>query len=550
MLDPNDPRMENLRRASQITMAQKETIQKELDKLSDEELNLMLDQDENLRDFISVGADQDNSGIVVNYANQPQNQQISFQPSWNGTGGMNQQTANLFGNLFGMNWGYNNTDKRYQMYQQHPGMKLYNLNPYNFYDENQLFDYYQYLEDQRKQECDMNYVFSRMGATLDGSKEAIEWAEQFKFKPADDIVKEQQEARLKADEERRKEIYGEDGRKTVYGVYDANGYRFERAPSFRVRNAETGEIVLEVNHKKDENGRSYVIHSITEDRKRAYEMQVMYTDHIRAVRFGEAFRELFNKDYYGNIAKWNSWNEMGLSIGDKMKLYEDEQVDWEKHAKLVQKALITSSYSRDKFSEILKKCCHTELDYANKSQFFSLSYDFERDLKYKSLISTPEEMQNDPLVHQKLQEEYEIKRKQFLDKVYSGNLGCNMMIDANYHPTFPKPNLDDLTLEDFEKPENHVMYTQIVTPEIATKNLFIPEATQKQPESMEDILAMNGVKLDANGQVIPSQRTVGIMTVDDDTGQIISQQEWDMTPDTECRSANNDMTNEELGELF
>ena len=125
-----------------------------------------------------------------------------------------------------------------------------------------------------------------------------------------------------------------------------------------------------------------------------------------------------------------------------------------------------------------------------------------------------------------------------------------MMIDANYHPTFPKPNLDDLTLEDFEKPENHVMYTQIVTPEIATKNLFIPEATQKPPESMEDILAMNGVKLDANGQVIPSQRTVGIMTVDDDTGQIISQQEWDMTPDTECKTASNDMTNEELGELF
>jgi hypothetical protein len=77
--------------------------------------------------------------------------------------------------------------------------------------------------------------------------------------------------------------------------------------------------------------------------------------------------------------------------------------------------------------------------------------------------------------------------------------------------------------------------------------MFIPDnKSNDKPLSREEILAMNGVKLDANGQVIPQQRTIGYMTVDDDTGQVISQQEFDVAVGHQGNSANNNMTDEEL----
>lgn len=554
-MEANDPRMENLRRASAVTRQQSQAIMNQLNSMNDEEVNMLLSENEELRDFISVDADKDNSGIVVNYANQLQNgntNQITFQAPWEGNlatgGGMSPQTLNLFqtSGLLGNFWNFGQNDKRVQVYNQHPGMRLYNLNPYQFLDENDLMDYYMMLESQREKQENLNYVFCRFGARADGSQEALDWAEQFKFKPADDIVREQAEARRKAEEERRKELYGEDGTRTVYNVYDANGYRLQRSFNFKVVNTETGEVVKEVKCRKDENGQSYDIHTISEDRKLAYEIQQLHNAFYQDARFKQVFARLFNQDYFGNIAKWEGWKQAGLTSAQMYTLYEDERVDWKKHAKLIDRALMKASYSREKFSDILKKCVHTELDFANKSNFFGLSYDFERDLHYKKLTSTPEEMQNDPMVHSKLQQEYEIKRRLFMEKVNSGQLGCNMMMDANYHPTFPKPNIDSLTIEDFSKPENQVMYTQIVTPQIATPNMFIPSNPENKPLSKEEILAMNGVKMDENGQVIPQQRTMGFMTVDDDTGQVIAQQEFDVATGNQGAVASNDMTDEQL----
>lgn len=560
-MDMNDPRIANLRRAAGITRQQGNAIMSQLDQMTDEQVNSMLDQNDDLRDFISIGADGNNGGYVVNYAEQPQNKKeetISFQAPWEGNlssvqnggpqimGGFYQQN-NLFGNFW-----MQQSDPRVQEYNKHPGMRLYNINPYAFYDAQMLLDFYNHLEEERANQENLTYMFASLGARLnDNSQELVDYAEQFKFKPADQIVQEQIEARQKAEEEKRKELYHEDGSpKTVYDVYDSNGYRFQKVSGFTFECITTGEVLIDYKPRKDENGQSYEIHTLTEDRQKAYKEQQIRMAAAYAARFDEMFARLFNADYFGNIAKWESWHREGLSDSEIAKRYEDERVDWKKHEAIINRALMSASYSREKFHDILAKCCHCDLDYANKSDFFSLSYDFERDLHYKSLISTPEEMENDPLVHTKLQQEYEIKRKMFMDKVNSGNLGCDMMMDAHYHPTFPKPNIDSLTLEDFNKPENHVMYTQIVTPHLATPNLFIPDNTQSQQPSREE-LARLGVNLDENGQPIPSERTVGFMTVDDDTGEVLSQQEFKVPIDgQQCASASDDMTDDELSKLF
>ena len=551
-----EERMANLRRASAMTRMQDAQIQNTLSGMSNEQVECFIDQNPDVAEMLSISADSDNSGIVVNYANQPNNQQeISISPPWEtnfSVAGQPQGRVNLFqvgsnpatGMSFNYGFGMNSNDERFKKYT--PGMRLYGINPYNFPNANQMIDYFNMLEKQREFAQNQQYGWALISARTVGTQEMLDWAESLKFKPADQVYKEMEESKTKAEQERIKAMT-EEGNDVVYDVYDVNGIRLQRACDFSIINKESGEVISEVVHKKDKLGQSFTVHTQVEDRKQQYELQQMYTQIANYNRYVDTFAKLFYKQYDDNKNRWKRWKDAGLSTAEQYAMYEDERIDWAKHQKLLERALRTASYSRDTFRDILSSCCHTELDYSNRSDFFSLSYDFERDLHYKTLISTPQEMNNDPMVHQKLQQEYDIKRKMFMDKVMSGNLGCQMATDAHYHPTFAKTPIDQLTLEDYNKPENQFMYTETVTPEIATKNMFIPE--NMSGIMTKEKLASMGVQLDENGQVIPQQRTIGTISIDDDTGQVLSQQEFDIGPQTGA-SASDSMSDDVLKNLF
>ena len=551
-----EERMANLRRASAMTRMQDAQIQNTLSGMSNEQVEGFIDQNPDVAEMLSISADSDNSGIVVNYANQPNNQQeISISPPWEtnfSVAGQPQGRVNLFqvgsnpatGMSFNYGFGMNSNDERFKKYT--PGMKLYGINPYNFPNANQMIDYFNMLEKQREFAQNQQYGWALISARTVGTQEMLDWAESLKFKPADQVYKEMEESKTKAEQERIKAMT-EEGNDVVYDVYDVNGIRLQKACDFTIINKESGEVISEVVHKKDKLGQSFTVHTQVEDRKQQYELQQMYTQIANYNRYVDTFAKLFYKQYDDNKNRWQRWKDAGLSTAEQYAMYEDERIDWAKHQKLLERALKTASYSRDTFRDILSSCCHTELDYSNRSDFFSLSYDFERDLHYKTLISTPQEMNNDPMVHQKLQQEYDIKRKMFMDKVMSGNLGCQMATDAHYHPTFAKTPIDQLTLEDYNKPENQFMYTETVTPEIATKNMFIPE--NMSGIMTKEKLASMGIQLDENGQVLPQQRTIGTISIDDDTGQVLSQQEFDLGPQTGA-SASDSMSDDVLKNLF
>ena len=551
-----EERMANLRRASAMTRMQDAQIQNTLSGMSNEQVEGFIDQNPDVAEMLSISADSDNSGIVVNYANQPNNQQeISISPPWEtnfSVAGQPQGRVNLFqvgsnpatGMSFNYGFGMNSNDERFKKYT--PGMRLYGINPYNFPNANQMIDYFNMLEKQREFAQNQQYGWALISARTVGTQEMLDWAESLKFKPADQVYKEMEESKAKAEQERIKAMT-EEGNDVVYDVYDVNGIRLQKACDFSIINKESGEVISEVVHKKDKLGQSFTVHTQVEDRKQQYELQQMYTQIANYNRYVDTFAKLFYKQYDDNKNRWQRWKDAGLSTAEQYAMYEDERIDWAKHQKLLERALRTASYSRDTFRDILSSCCHTELDYSNRSDFFSLSYDFERDLHYKTLISTPQEMNNDPMVHQKLQQEYDIKRKMFMDKVMSGNLGCQMATDAHYHPTFAKTPIDQLTLEDYNKPENQFMYTETVTPEIATKNMFIPE--NMSGIMTKEKLASMGVQLDENGQVLPQQRTIGTISIDDDTGQVLSQQEFDLGPQTGA-SASDSMSDDVLKNLF
>ena len=539
-MSKRDERRANLMRASAMTRVQAAQIDSALAGMSNEQLEAFIDNNPEVQDMLTISADTDNSGIVINYAGQPNNQheEISVSPPWEAdfSAPKPQGRVNLFqvgsnptsGMSFMPNGFVNNmngNDERIKQYT--PGMQLYGINPYNFPNAIQMVDYFNMCEKQREWNCNQQYGWALFMARGANTREMYEWAESFKFIPADQIVNERQEAQAKAEEERQKALM-EEGNNVIYDVYDVNGIRLQRACDFEIIKNSTGEVVRKVTHKKDKLGQSFTVHTQLEDRKREYELQQLYNDIICYNKLAKAASDLFTKQYEDNKARWAKWEAEGLTRAEQWARWEDERIDWGKHEKAIYRALKTASFSREHFRDILASCCNMELNYANRSNFFSLSYDFERDLHYKSLISTPEEMNADPMVHQKLQEEYDIKRKMFMNKVQSGNLGCEMAQDAHYHPTFAKTPIHELTLEDFKKPENQFMYTQTCTPEIATKNMFIPE--DLSGSMTKEKLANMGVHFDANGQVIPQQRTMGIVSIDDDTGEVLSHQEFDVTP--------------------
>ena len=109
-------------------------------------------------------------------------------------------------------------------------MKLYGMNPYNFYNANQMVEYFNNLEQQREYAQNQKYGWALLMARFSGSEEMMKWAEGFKFKPADQLYEEQQEAIAKAEKERQ-EALQEDESDIIYDVYDCNGVRFQRACS-------------------------------------------------------------------------------------------------------------------------------------------------------------------------------------------------------------------------------------------------------------------------------------------------------------------------------
>lgn len=547
----------------QLATQEQEYMRNQLKQYEDEELLRQLEQAEYEAEQQQgkVIGDGGSDGIIVNYANQPNNG-FSFQPTWNANGTMNPTMGNSgmngpmqFGGCGQMPYNPFQSDERMVVYNQHPGMRLYNLNPYAFMDADYLMDYYNYLESEREKQQNLNYVLMRAGCR--GNDEMEEWVEQFKFIPGDELIKRQNEMRIKAEKEARRQKYGfdpDEGPRSsiIYDVYDANGYRFEKSFSFKIYDEETGEVVKEVNRRKDELGQSYEIHTIAEDREQQAAIQRYYMDMNATIAFRQTFARLFNAERNKWIDKWESWKSQGLSWGEIYREWENERVDWERQEALINRALQISSFSKKQFHEIIRDFC--PLDWEHRPKFFSLSYDYARDMKYKELTSTPEELQNDPSVKQRMQDEFNLKRKLFMDKVESGRLACDMMECANTIPAVPKPCIADLTLEDFSKPENKVRYSNTLHPERDMGDAFIPKDLGPDLSKMSEVEIMKacGVNVDENGNILPLQREVTHEVLDENGNVISSETRFFEGEELQnmCRQANDAMSNEELSTMF
>ena len=55
-----------------------------------------------------------------------------------------------------------------------------------------------------------------------------------------------------------------------------------------------------------------------------------------------------------------------------------------------------------------------------------------------------------------------------------------------------------------------------------------------------------GVNVDDNGNIVPLKRTIGYVSVDDDTGEILSQEEFDVGPGSGAHDVSEKMSDDKL----
>ena len=73
-----EERRANLMRASAMTRVQDAQIQNSLNGMSDEEVQNFVDSNPDVAEMLTVGADTDNSGNIINYDNQPNKQDAIY----------------------------------------------------------------------------------------------------------------------------------------------------------------------------------------------------------------------------------------------------------------------------------------------------------------------------------------------------------------------------------------------------------------------------------------------------------------------------------------
>ena len=325
--------------------------------------------------------------------------------------------------------------------------------------------------------------------------------EEHKFIPAEEeyksIIEEQERKRQEAIEEERalreEGIISEITYSTMENpIYDSRGIRYQKVHAFKVIDKATGEVVKEVKYdKRDSHGQAYIEVSKVEDDRERMKLQTFYGDINRYTNMLRYGIYLFNKAKHDNYVKWETWKQMGLSEEEMYARYEDERIDWNREQKKVERMLRTAGYSRENFLNAMKVCADS-LNYFNDSRIFSHGYDFERDLRYKYLQCEDEQMIKDPQVINRIHDAYELKRQEFRDKVsYSpADPGDNAYF--RYSP--PKTNLDQLTLEDYQKPENQQFYTANEKKRFGG-NMFIPPELSgyKGPTKLDEFKPGGGI---------------------------------------------------------
>lgn len=477
----SEERMNRLRQASEQARKDMEKIEAKINTMSQKEIDdteamMYAMEDPDIEYYTSIGDDGynqspnavDNSTMKVNYNNMPQNT-ITYN---------NNVSQNIQPNI---NTIYNN----YHQPVYPDKYRFYNLNPRYYFDAKEMEDHFEALEAERKRVCDNQLgmaMFSvKLAYTLRHDAEEYEAGKKqaedmYKFIPAEEIMKKRREEEQKLYAQRQKNPLDNPNYE-----YNERGMRKQKEIIFSLDeiDLETGEVTTVYTNADnvlvDEDGTPVSYHSILQDRQEA--MQTMFINNaiamsdMRDVQIANILRN----NWLQTQQQHAIWKAQGKDVNEE---YYKSQVDYKANERRIKRFLSTIGYSKERFEDLLHKCCNTDLNYNNTTNVFRMSYDMARDLHLANMLKTPEEMAIDKKVTDRLKEEYEIKRNIFINKVHSGNLRCDTSYNGRASKNIlPKPNIDQMTLEDHFKPENMTPYAKIENPQYYTENAFVGKIT-------------------------------------------------------------------------
>lgn len=513
-------------------MAAAKEYQEQAKNLTDEDIDRFIEEDPEAAEYIVFGDQGTNAQpeqVAYNYNNMPNNSVSdgTETPPWiagsmqQNNGGYTpmypQQQQSYW--TYGNNPYYNSIDDRYKVYNENKGMKFYNLNPMKFMNGSYLKEYYDFLEAERKKAMDQNLAWAKYFGRGLSQEEYNRLIEMNTFKPADVIVEEFE--RQKAEFERQqREIM------QARSPYDENGYRTTIAVDFV---NEKGEVVETIESRK--------IH-VNEDKAKQYEREKEIRESNKIMQQLADFIYIRNTEYARHQKMYEDAKNTGKSPLEVAWEIQNEHFDFRRSSNRIMRAMITKGYSKERYHKILDDCCSTEINYDNRSNVFSMSYDFERDIHYGAL----ENKTNDDIMVNKLKREYDTKKNIFMSKVQTGDFWVQTRLDATYHETMPKPRIDTLTKDDYEKPENNFKYTEVTDPRLEDQNVFMPDV------NMSELIQQMSKMPVAPGSL---GREVGHVHIDDD-GTVFHEkcdQDGNYTSET-FKYDTEGMTQEELMQFF
>lgn len=502
-------RLNGLFEASKRNRESAEKIDSYIDTMTDEEVDEALKyysslENEERKGFTVIG-EGDSPKISVNYRTMPQNELVT------------ERVLPKAQEAPSQNFMYQPPQQQERIgYKEEYG--FYHLNPRNYYSWEQMDEHFKELEAERKKKCDLDVYLQMISIqseaiiehrSLEEYQEEIDAInKQYGFVPAKELM----EARRKQMELMNNNNNSQNWLDDPSYKYDERGIREQTTVVFSlVKIHEDGrrEVVYTNKDKiqRNEKGEAVVYKSLAEDRMEKMEKIARENEIAKMKAKQEAIANLGRWYYLDAQRRHARWREEGKNVMLAQLDYETDYKSAEKNLmKFIDKQ--TDTYTQEDFYKILNSCCDTSLTYSNASKVFRISYDFARDIHRLNLMKTPEEMENDQRLMDKLKEEYELKKRDFMEKVLSRNLRCDMTNLCREKPTFPKPNIDEMTLEDHLKPENNIPYDHFEDPRHEMKSIFADDWTEEEKAKIKDCL-------DENGRPKVLKRTITTGSLDD-----------------------------------
>lgn len=238
--------------------------------------------------------------------------------------------------------------------------------------------------------------------------------------------------------------------------YDERGYREEKTSVRFAKLCDDGHYEI-LSPQNGPDGYRIETYSRREDEMRIYNRSHFYDPYIASLQRSQIIGDAMSQMYEKN-KKYNEYTLDELYDG-KLREYYYETVVKDSSA-IVRAKLNASNWDKRRFDQLL----NGQATYRNASTAFFSSYGMADYIHSLNLSKTPEELNLDQQLANKLKSEYDARRSYFMSRVHNKNVKTDMSAGARQRDVISHDFILDKTLDDYQKLTPNAQVEVIETP--------------------------------------------------------------------------------------